>query len=89
MFPDSTFSLWQNGYAERLIGSIRRKCLDHVVVFGEAHLPRILKACGYYNQVRTHLSLHKDAPLLRRHQTVGAIATIPILGGLRHQYVRV
>ena len=80
----------QNGHVERLIGSIRRECLDHVVVFGEAHLRRILKAYNaYYNEIRTHLSLDKDAPNSRRSQTVGAIAAMPILGGLHHQYVRV
>ena len=57
---------WQNGSVERLIGSIRRECLDHVVVLGEAHLRRILKAyVSYYNAVRTHLSLNKDAPIHR------------------------
>ena len=56
-------SPWQNGHAERLIGSIRRECLDHIVVFGEAHLRRILAAyTGYYNELRTHLSLGKDSP---------------------------
>ena len=88
--PIAPRSPWQNGHAERLIGSIRHECLDHIIVFGEAGLRRVLKAyASYYNQVRTHLSLDKDAPLFRRHQTVGRIATIPILGGLHHHYVRV
>jgi transposase InsO family protein len=88
--PVAAHSPWQNGHVERLIGSIRRECLDHVVVFGEAHLRRILKAYAvYYNEIRTHLSLDKDAPNSRPSQTVGAIAAMPILGGLHHQYVRV
>lgn len=82
-------SPWQNGHVERLIGSIRRECLDHVVVFGEAHLRRVLKTyASYYNKVRTHLSLDKNAPDFRRPVPVGAIAAIPVLGGLHHQYVR-
>jgi transposase InsO family protein len=83
-------SPWQNGHVERRIGSIRRECLDHLVVFGEADLCRILKAyASYCNRARTHLSLRKDPPLFRRRQTVGNIVAIPILGGLHHQYVRV
>jgi Integrase core domain len=78
-------SPWQNGHVEPLIGSIRRECLDHVVVFGEAHLRQILKAyAAYYNQVRTHLSLDKDAPESQPSQKVGSILTMPILGGLHH-----
>jgi len=81
---------WQNGHVERLIGSIRRESLDHLVVFGEAHLRDVLKAYGsYYNKVRPHLSLHKDAPDFRGPQKISRIAAIPILGGLHHQYVRV
>ncbi len=88
--PTAPRSPWQNGYAERFIGSIRRECLDHTIVFGETHLRRMLKSyAAYYNRVRTHLSLDKDAPLFRRPQTLGVIAAIPILGGLHHQYVRV
>ena len=84
------FSLWQNGHVERLIGSIRRESLDHLIVFGDAHLRGVLKAyASYYNEVRTHLSLDKDAPEFRRAQKFGCIAAIPILGGLHHQYVRV
>ena len=61
--PTSARSPWQNGYAERLIGSIRRECLDHVVVFGARHLRHVLLSyMEYYNTVRTHLSLAKDAP---------------------------
>ena len=87
--PTAPRSPWQNGHAERLIGSIRRECLDHIVVFGEAHLRRILAAyAAYYNDVRTHLALGKDAPLLRPIQRVGQIAARPILGGLHHEYCR-
>jgi hypothetical protein len=69
--PIAPASPWQNGFAERLIGSIRRECLDHIIVFGEAHLRRILKSyADYYNSVRTHRSLHKDTPIFRPiHQT--------------------
>ena len=88
--PTAPRSPWQNGHVERLIGSIRCECLDHLVVFGEADLRRVLKSyASYYNSVRTHLSLNKNAPLFRRRQTVGNIVSIPILGGLHHQYVRV
>ena len=81
---------WQNGHVERLIGSIRREALDHLIVFDEAHLRRVLKNyASYYNQVRTHLSLEKDSPDFRLRQKLGPIAAIPILGGLHHQYVRV
>jgi transposase InsO family protein len=62
--PTSPRSPWQNGYAERLIGSIRRECLDHVVVFGERHLRHVLLSyMKYHNEIRTHLSLEKDAPV--------------------------
>ncbi len=88
--PTAPRSPWQNGHAERLIGSIRRECLDHVVVFGERHLPNILLAyMQYYNGARTHLSLNKDAPVPRDVQAVGRILPTPILGGLHHQYVRI
>jgi hypothetical protein len=73
----------------RVIGSIRRECLDHLVVSGEGHLRRILKTyAAYYNEVRTHLSLDKDAPKCRRSQMFGSIVAMLILGGLHHQYVR-
>jgi transposase InsO family protein len=81
---------WQNGYAEWLIGSIRRECVDHFIVFGEAHLRRILRAyAGYYNDIRTHRSLDKDAPVSRAIQRTGIISWYAILGGLDHHYVRV
>jgi len=87
--PIAPRSPWQNGHVERLIGSIRRECLNHVVVFGEAHLRRTLAAyAAYYNGLRTHLALEKDAPLRRPIQSVGHILPVPILGGLHHQYVR-
>jgi hypothetical protein len=64
--PIAPASPWQNGFAERLIGSIRRECLDHIVVFGEAHLLRILRSYArLYNDVRTHRSLDKDSPIAR------------------------
>src|SRR3982075_3416412 len=72
--PTAPASPWQNGFAERLIGSIRRECLDHVVIWGEAHLRRILKSyADYYNGVRTHRSLNKDAPVSRQIQLTGGI----------------
>ncbi len=88
--PVAARSPWQNGHVERLIGSIRRECLDHLVVSGEAHLRQVLKTyAAYYNEVRTHLSLDKDAPKFRRSQRFGRIVAMPVLGGLHHQYVRV
>src|SRR5882724_11507149 len=81
--PTAPRSPWQNGQVERLIGSIRRECLDHIVVFGDAHLRRILAAyIGYYNELRTHLSLDKDSPAHRPVQRLGQITARPILGGL-------
>ena len=88
--PIAPASPWQNGFAERLIGSIRREGLDHVIVLGEAHLRRILKSyADYYNSVRTHRSLHKDAPISRSIHQTGIIHSNPILGGLHHHYIRV
>src|SRR6516164_6212263 len=85
--PTAACSPWQNGYAERLIGSIRRECLDHIVVTGEQHLRHILQCyMEYYNAVRTHLSLRKDAPNGRAIQRHGRIEGRPMLGGLHHQY---
>ena len=87
--PIAPRSPWQNGHAERLIGSIRRECLDHIVVFGEGHLRRILATyTGYYNELRTHLSLDKDLPNRRPVQCHGHLIAQPILGGLHHQYCR-
>jgi transposase InsO family protein len=88
--PTAPRSPWQNGYCERAIGSIRRDCLDHVVVVGERHLRRLLRSyTTYYNQARTHLPDNKDAPSPRTIHTVGRIVQTPFLGGLHHLYVRV
>jgi transposase InsO family protein len=88
--PTSPRSPWQNGYAERLIGSIRRECLDHVIVFSERHLRHLLLCyMKYYNGARTHLSLEKDAPVSRAVDRAGHILCRPIMGGLHHQYVRI
>jgi transposase InsO family protein len=84
--PTSPRSPWQNGYAERLIGSIRRECLDHVVVLGERPLRHILLSyMSYHNEIRTDLSLEKDAPISRAAEFAGNILCRPILGGLHHQ----
>src|SRR5450432_31947 len=88
--PTSPRSPWQNASAERLIGSIRRECLDHVVVFGERHLRHVLLSyMKYHNEIRTHLSLEKDAPVSRAVKLAGHILCRPVLGGLHHQYVRI
>ena len=80
--PISPGSPWQNAYVERLIGTVRRECLDRLVVFGEAHLRQILSSyAAYYNEVRTHLSLGKDAPRTRPIERFGDIIAQPILGG--------
>ena len=87
--PTALASPWQNGFAERLIGSIRRECLDHIIVLGEEHLHRILRSyADYYNGVRTHRSLNKDAPVSRPVQRTGVISSRVILGGIHHHYVR-
>jgi transposase InsO family protein len=87
--PTAPRSPWQNGHIERLIGSIRRECLDHVVVLGEAHLRRVLSAyADYYNRARIHLALAKDFPLGRPVQMTGSVMAIPLLGGLHHRYAR-
>jgi transposase InsO family protein len=87
--PIAPASPWQNGFAERLIGSIRRECVDHFIVLGEPHLRRILRtyAC-YYDDIRTHWSLDKDAPVSRPVQRIGSINSRPILGGLQRHYGR-
>jgi putative transposase len=84
-------SPWQNPFVERLIGSVRRECLDHVLVLSERHLRRILtQYFAYYHGARTHLSLEKDAPDMRPIQRpeVGAIVATPEVGGLHHRYAR-
>jgi transposase InsO family protein len=88
--PISPRSPWQNPYVERLIGTVRRECLDRVLILGETHLRQILSSyVAYYNEVRTHLALGKDAPAGRTVQRSGAIVAIPILFGLHHHYVRI
>jgi transposase InsO family protein len=87
--PIAPASPWQNGVVERLIGSIRRECVDHIIVLGEAHLRRILKFYArYYNKTRTHLALDKDAPVSRPVQRIGVVRSLAILGGLHHHYAR-
>ena len=87
--PTAPRSPWQNAYAERLIGSVRRECLDHIVVVGEDHLRGILRRyADYYNRARTHRSLRKDCPLHRPVQAIGAISSSPVFGGLHHVYFR-
>ena len=84
-------SPWQNAFAERWIGSIRRECLDHVIALGEKHLRGILRRYfEYYQESRTHLSLSKDAPSTRAVQPpeLGAVVEIPQVGGLHHRYER-
>jgi transposase InsO family protein len=82
-------SPWQNGFVERLIGSIRRECLDNVVVLSERHLRKLLKSyLTYYHRSRTHLALAKDAPEARPIMSQGAILAIPQVGGLHHRYER-
>lgn len=88
--PTAPRSPWQNGYAERLIGSIRRECLDHVVVFGERHLRHLLNSYRhYYNDARTHLALAKESPVSPVIEAIGRIISIPLLGGLHHRYARI
>jgi transposase InsO family protein len=88
--PISAGSPWQNCFAERLIGSIRRECVDHLVVFGEQHLRGVLCSyADYYNGGRTHRSLNKDSPVPRPIQRIGRIVSRPLVGGLHHQYVRI
>jgi putative transposase len=84
-------SPWQNPFAERLIGSIRRECLNHVLVLGERHLRRTLaRYFAYYHRARTHLSLEKDAPHGRaiERPELGKVISIREVGGLHHRYVR-
>jgi len=84
-------SPWQNPFAERLVGSIRCECVNHVIVLGERHLRRILQSYfTYYGQSRTHLSLAKDAPSFRQiHPSeIGPVFELPQVGGLHHRYER-
>ena len=83
-------SPWQNPYVERLIGSIRRDCLNHFVILNARHLKRILASYFvYYHGSRTHLGLDKQCPIPRQVSSIGRIITIPQLGGLHHRYERV
>jgi putative transposase len=85
-------SPWQNAYAERVIGSIRRECLDHMIIFSERHLRKVLtEYVEYYNTVRPHLSLARNAPIPRNVDPPerGKVVATPILGGLHHHYHRV
>jgi putative transposase len=84
-------SPWQNPYVERLIGTLRRDCLDHIVVLNENHLRRLLRDyLLYYHHARTHLSLDKDSPEPRpvEHPDRGRIVETPMVGGLHHRYTR-
>src|ERR1700716_2247058 len=88
--PISPRSPWQNPYVERLIGTIRRDCLDHVLIFGERHLRRVLTLYSlYYNETRTHLGLGKDAPRRRAVQGSWTIVAAQVLSGLHHRYLRI
>ncbi len=88
--PTAPRSPWQNGHVERLIGSIRRECLDHVVILGDVHLRRIVTTyASYYNEQRTHRSLAKDTPLHRVTERLGTVTSRPLLGGLHHRYCRI
>ena len=87
--PIAPSSPWQNAYVERLIGSIRRECIDHVIILGETHLRRIMSLyANYYNQTRTHLALGKDAPIGRSVESCGRIIAEPMVAGLHHRYPR-
>jgi transposase InsO family protein len=84
-------SPWQNPYVERVIGSIRRECLDHVIILNERHLRRVLREyLDYYNRSRTHLGLEKDCPVSRSVESaeLGEIQAEPVLGGLHNRYSR-
>ena len=90
--PIAPRSPWQNGFVERVIGSLRRECLDHVIVKNERHLRRVLKSyLAYYNRSRTHLSLNKDPPIPRpvSPMTQSRIVAFPEVGGVHHRYERI
>jgi transposase InsO family protein len=87
--PTMPHSPWQNGHVERLIGSIRRECLDHLIIANAAHLRCVLRAyTSYNNESRTHLALDKDSPNGRAAESFGAISSQPLLGGLHRRYSR-
>jgi transposase InsO family protein len=89
--PTATRSPWQNPIAERVIGTLRRECLDHVIILNERHLYCVLDEYinGYYNVSRTHMSLEKDSPIHRLIQANGKIISKALLDGLHHNYSRV
>lgn len=88
--PTALRSPWQNAYVERVIGSIRRELLDHVIVLNVGHLKRLLdKYVVYYNEYRTHLGLDKDSPLGREIQRDGPVVSTPMVGGLHHVFKRI
>jgi len=88
--PTQPHSPWQNGHVERLIGSIRRECLDHVIVWNAAHLRCLLKNYAeYYNNDRTHLALGKDSPNPRSAEVHGRIVSRGVIGGLHRRYGRI
>lgn len=85
--PAAKHSPWQNGTCERVIGTLRRECLDHMIILNEKHLRAVLdEFVEYYNTSRTHLSLEKDSPVHREVQGEGKIISEPVLGGLHHTY---
>jgi putative transposase len=89
--PIAPRSRWQNAYAERFVGSLRRECLDHVIALNERQVYRIVSNYArYYNRARTHLALAKDAPEPRRVQSRanGRVVAFPEVGGLHHRYER-
>jgi Integrase core domain len=88
--PITAASPWQNSFAERLIGTIRRECTHHVIALGEQHLRQVVKSYArYYNTSRTHRALAKDAPVSRSVQRIGRVVSHAMVGGLHHQYVRI
>jgi transposase InsO family protein len=87
--PIAAGSPWQNSFAERLIGSIRRECVDHVIALGEQQRRLLKSYASYYNSARTHRSLDKDSPVSRPVQRIGRIVSHALVGGLHHQYVRI
>ena len=87
--PTAPRSPWQNGYAERLIGSIRRECLDHVIVFGERHLRHVLRSYQQYYNGLELIFVGQGLTTKESVQVIGSILPLPILGGLHHRYVRI
>jgi len=89
--PISPRSPGQNPYVERVIGSVRRECLDHVIIFSDRQLRRVLRECfSYYHGSRTHLGLEKDCPVQREKEPPrgGPVRSRPMVGGLHHRYFR-